>query len=551
MDQNGRKQDAPADGKRKITMWRYIEMAKKAFKWISQLRQQWINETNVFFDQFGEPYANVRDIDGHEVTLPVRKESFANAVIRRVQQIPNVQIKQADIKDFVREVVAMAEKQPRRTIELRIAGDQNRIVYNIGNDQGDAVEIIPGNWAVKQGLPELFKKYQFGGQQVLPVKPGVLLQELFRFINIHDLLEQILFMVYIVSLFIPPMVHPVLILYGGQGTAKSTASRFIKLLVDPSIIEMNSLSGSLADIAQFISHNYLCVFDNLDKITSRQSDLLCQAVTGGNITKRALYTNEGDVVLPFKGCLILNGINIIGQKSDLGDRSLTTELQRIDEFLRKDEIKLMEEFLALRPKILASIFDILSKAMNIYPTLEDVGWAPRLAGFYKWGIAISLAMGGEGTRDQFIEAFKKNRAQMHRGAIAGNSFAEAVIYFMQDIYQGVWEGRVSDLLDELTEDYKHYNLPKTPNSLSRALKDISENLKSEGIEIEWGRYTADNTTRITLRIAPRAAAPPDSPVPVAASPTEVVNTGGIPAEVTPIEPAAEQQKAKVLAGPFV
>ena len=441
--------------------------ANKIPKWRTQVwEKKWLELDKLYRDQFNEPYAIVKDVDGYDVSLPVRKDTFTNAIIRHVREEYGTEIKQSEIKALVREVEAICEKQPQRTVHLRIAGDQNRIVYSLGNDKGQSVVITPGKWEVLDKVPEMFKRYPLGGQQVEPAEQGMDLDELFKYVNIHDKLDQVMFKVNLVSMFIPPrMVHPILIFYGGQGTAKSTASRIVKQLVDPSIIELNSLSGSLADIAQFISHNYLSVFDNMNKITTKQSDQFCQAVTGGNVSKRALYTNEGDFVLPFKGCLIMNGINLVAQKPDLLDRSVPLELQRIDESSRKDETVLMDEFVKIKPRILATIFDVLSKTLTVYPTMKSE-WAPRIAGFYNWGNAIALAMGGEEMQKGFIEAFHQNRKQMHRGAIAANSFAEAVLSFMHKTNKGRWEGTVSDLLDELQEDYAAYELPKTPNRLS-------------------------------------------------------------------------------------
>ena len=53
------------------------------------------------------------------------------------------------------------------------------------------------------------------------------------------------------------------------------------------------------------------------------------------------------------------------------------------------------------------------------------------------------------------------------------------------------------------------SFPRRRIGFPRSLKEISENLKSEGVEIEWGRYTSENSVRVTLRLSqPEAMAEP-------------------------------------------
>ncbi|MDR9787650.1 MAG: hypothetical protein RJR37_10485 [Peptococcaceae bacterium MAG4] len=60
--------------------------------------------------------------------------------------------------------------------------------------------------------------------------------------------------------------------------------------------------------------NYAPCFDNLDGLSPWQSDMLCQAATGGGISKRELYTDMEEVILSFLRCPMLNGINLVAQE---------------------------------------------------------------------------------------------------------------------------------------------------------------------------------------------------------------------------------------------
>ena len=81
----------------------------------------------------------------------------------------------------------------------------------------------------------------------------------------------------LVSSFMPGIKHPLLMLNGHQGSAKTTAARILKTLVDPSAVDVGPLPKTVAEIAQLLSHQYFTIFDNLSEIKPAVSDLLCQA----------------------------------------------------------------------------------------------------------------------------------------------------------------------------------------------------------------------------------------------------------------------------------
>jgi len=142
---------------------------------------------------------------------------------------------------------------------------------------------------------------------------------------------------YIISLFIPDIPKPVLVLHGEQGGAKSTFQELIKMLVDPSTTQTFTFPRDSNEFIQQLSHNYIVYYDNVSVIQDWVSDLLCRAVTGSSFSKRALWTNDEDVYYNFKRNLGINGIDLAATKADLLDRSILMETDRID---KADRIKL-------------------------------------------------------------------------------------------------------------------------------------------------------------------------------------------------------------------
>ena len=77
---------------------------------------------------------------------------------------------------------------------------------------------------------------------------------------------------YIISLFIPDIPKPVLVLHGEQGRAKSTFQELIKMLVDPSTTQTFTFPRDSNEFIQQLSHNYIVYYDNVSVIPDWLSD---------------------------------------------------------------------------------------------------------------------------------------------------------------------------------------------------------------------------------------------------------------------------------------
>jgi hypothetical protein len=184
----------------------------------------------------------------------------------------------------------------------------------------------------------------------------------------------------------------------------------------------------------------------------------------------------------------------------------------------------------LRPKLLAYIFDILAKALQVKPTikLQDL---PRMADFALWGEAISQAMGNNPL--EFINAYYENIGRQNIEAVEAHPLAQAIAKYIErqmdsdnDHDLKALEGSPMEILEILEifaqEQCKiniHHKLwPKSPNALSRRLNQIRSNLlEGLGIEVTISRVTTSkngegksNTSYLKIR-----KIPPVSPIPPA------------------------------------
>jgi len=397
------------------------------------------------------------------------------------------------LKDYIHHIEVLTRQNSNEiSLHLRVAKDSSFFYYDLGEQ---VVKVDGSGWEVVSNSPIYFKRHNNMEQQLIPQNSDVKLDELLNFVNLVEESSKILFMVYLVTCFIPDIAHPIPVFHGEKGAAKSTALRLLRKLVDPARQELMVLPRGQNELAQILSHNYMPAFDNLDKLSSNVSDLLCCAVTGGALHKRKLYTDRDDVIIPVKSCVTLNGVNLMATRSDLLDRMLLFEVTRIEEEQRRTEEAFWEAFEEKKPFILGAVFNVLTGAMQLMASGVTVERLPRMADFAKWGYAIAEVAGFGG--DMFLDAYRNNISMVNDEVIGSDPVAEAIVTFIEE--NNNWRGHATELLKLLMTQNPTYNFPKLPNALSKRLKEISSNLRAKNMECIFSTDTQSNKTIIELK----------------------------------------------------
>ena len=451
-------------------------------------------EAFLFHDKAKDGYASIT-INGHKETWPLGSRFFRQWLVRRYYE----QTEKSPNSEALRQALNVIEAKaifdgPEITLSLRVAEFENALWYDLANGAWQAVKITPDGWAVVDSPPILFRRFKNTAAQVLPERGGSL-DLLKKYINLKDKEDWMLLTALIIHTYIPGIPHAIPVFYGDKGAAKTRAQRVIRKLVDPAIRDTMTLPNDKNELVLMLMRNYAPCFDNLDGLSPWQSDMLCQAATGGGISKRELYTDMDEVILSFLRCPMLNGINLVASRDDLLDRSVLFKLDRIDEENRKTEKEFWQEFETDRPLILGAISDTLAGALKIYPTVK-LPVLPRMADFATWGYAIMEAAGGAGLA--FLQAYRKNIAGAVEEAVTSDIIGAAVIEFMTD--KDEWKGTATDLIEKLNElpsvDEKDKAWPKRPNTLTRRLNRIKSALADYGIRVNTDYRTA--TQRLIL-----------------------------------------------------
>ena len=468
-----------------------------------------IVEGMVFFhDEMGRPFVQIQR-NGHNEIGDVKDKEFKNWLRHEYYCRHKGIVSSETLKQVVETLAGRAVYAgPEHRLYLRVAGNERLIWYDLANKDWQAVRIMAGGWQTFDNPPIIFRRYRKSAAQVMPDENGDV-KKVLEFVNIKSKEEQCLFLTYLVYCFIPdlpkPLVHP----HGEKGAAKSTMSRIIKKLVDPGNVDTVTMATNKGELVIQLAQSYMSLFDNLDTLSPWQSDVLCCAATGGGMTKRELFSNEGEMVFRFMRPVILNGINAVAQRSDLLDRCLLFELERIPARARMTEEQLWRSFEQARPAILGGIFNVLSKAMTIYPKVK-IDSLPRMADFARWGCAIAQAIGYK--QEYFMAAYEQNIGSATRAAIDSHPLATAILQLMANetsVEAGAVEmlARLENIADQYRIRANDRLFPRTAAVLVRRINEVRSNLQADGIEISITR-DARNTSviRIYREVQPEAQA---------------------------------------------
>jgi 5S rRNA maturation endonuclease (ribonuclease M5) len=382
-------------------------------------------------------------------------------------------------------------------VHLRVAELDGAIYLDLCNEAWEAVEITASGWKVVSDPPVRFYRSQGMRSLPHPVQGGSI-AELRPLVNLPDQDSFALFVAFLVAALRPRGPYVLLAVSGEQGSTKSTLTRMVRALVDPSGAPLRTIPSSERDLMISASHSWILAYDNLSRLRNWLSDALCRLATGGGFSTRELYTDSDEIIFSAMRPVILNGIDDIVGRQDLVDRAVFLHLPTIRDEDRRREDELWAEFEALRPRLLGALLDAVSGALRRQDEVQ-LDRPPRMADFAHWVVAAEPSLPWpEGT---FLAAYETNRT----GAVVttldddrvANAVRETVARFgeFEDTPSNVY-AFLSCVADEATPGRKDW--PKSPSALSSHLNRLAPSLRRIGIDVAFSR----DMTRRQIRLAP-------------------------------------------------
>lgn len=435
----------------------------------------------------GEAWATIM-VDDHREHWPLKVKAFRRWMARRFHEqegkTPSGQAIQDALGVLEGEALFNSAEHP---VFTRVAEHDGVVYLDLANTQWDAVAINSQGWCIVKNPPVRFRRTKGMLPLPSPVAGGSLVH-LKSFVNTRSEEDWILLVAWLVMTYSPRGPYPVLDLTGEQGSAKSTRARVLRSLIDPSSAPLRTTPRHERDLMISAQAGWVLAFDNLSYLPQWLSDAFCRLATGGGFATRELYSDAEEVLFDAQRPVLFTGIEDVAVSSDLLDRSLRLSLPVIPEKCRKPESAFWKEFEAAQPAILGALLTVVCAALRNQPSVK-LDRLPRMADFAIWVTAAEKALGWQsGT---FLSIYAQNREAANELALESSLVAVAVKALGE---KGTWEGTAKELLDTLTEplsekDAKAKDWPKTPLSLSNALRRLAPNLRAVGIAVDFYRET--------------------------------------------------------------
>jgi hypothetical protein len=439
----------------------------------------------LFHDPDGIGYASIA-VDAHKEIYSLRSKPIRSYLARRYFEA----FEKAPGGQAVQDALSVLDGKahfgaPEHAVPMRLASHEGAIYLDLGNAAWEAVEVTASGWRVVTCPPIRFRRSR--GMAPLPVPvPGGSIEDLYPFVNVKDEDARKLLVGWLVAALKPTGPYPILCITGEQGTAKSTTSRVVRSLIDPSNSALRTLPREERDLMIAARNSWCVAFDNLSGIAPWISDSLCRLATGGGFTTRELFSDDAEAIFDAQRPILLNGIDDLATRPDLLDRAVVLSLPSIPETERRAERSFWVELEAARPRILGALLDAVSTALK---RAEDVRIErlPRMADFATWVTAAEPAFGWpEGA---CLAAYTRNRGEAVEVGLEADPVAGSVRQLAEA--HGSWEGTAGDLRDALEAlvpetTRKTKDWPKTAKALTDRFKRIAPALRDVGVEVARG-----------------------------------------------------------------
>ncbi len=265
---------------------------------------------------------------------------------------------------------------------LRVSAKDETFYIDIGDAEWNCIAIDKSGWSIIVDPPVLFRRGTGFEKLPTPARNGNI-GPLIEYLNVANQNDFMLMVAFLLVGFNCHSEYPVLLLYGEQGTSKSTTAILLRSLLDPNIAPLRNNPRNDDDFATAGYNGHVVVFDNLSYIDGNLSDNLCRMSTGATLSKRQQYTNRDEVLVRYKNLVILNGITELAQRPDLLNRAVTVDLPKIQK--RRSSKEFWEGFTAAAPSILGGLLDAVAHALA-NPVATDVE-LPRMAEFCRFAMS--------------------------------------------------------------------------------------------------------------------------------------------------------------------
>lgn len=438
----------------------------------------------------GQFFADV-EVNGKKITYNLKSDEFRYYMRGLLKNALKIKIFASkdwrELLDYL-EVVASTNKESV-SIYNRVGQKDENILYDLQTADYKSVCITKGDYSIVDTPAGVFQRADLDLPQIEPIFDAEYdfwgkMEELFNFRSRQELE---LFVLWLISTYIPDIAHPILLLTGPHGSSKSTASSMIQALVSPQKMERSTFPRKVSDLVIRLANRCICVFDNCSKLNLDASDALCSCATGGNYEKRKLYTDSQMISIPLKSCVVLNSCETLIERPDLLSRTLQFNLQTLTGKQLRSDDDMKQRFEKEKPYLLGYIFACVAGYLENEMSLNEteINYVIRMTQFQR--VAMKIGESCFGMTTEYIEKLLlSNKKMINIQVLETNPVSLLIINFMKN--RESWKGSVSELYDKL--DLLAFELgiekgnklyPRHAASLSMRLNSLASMLEQAGI----------------------------------------------------------------------
>jgi hypothetical protein len=473
---------------------------------VSERLLQYASVAEYFHDSDEEAYATVPQ-DLHSETWSLKSRGYRRWLRYQFYREEKLRLggikepfplKDTLITDCLRQLEAKAQFEGvRRDVNLRVAEEDATSLYlDLCDRKWRVAKVSASGWEVLEDHTVKFIRAK-GMAPLPPPEPSSgrtgaaqALEPLRRLLNLsgeEGKRSWSLILAWLMQALRGRGPYPILVLLGERGSAKSTAARILRSLIDPSTVPLRSMPRSPHEVYIDAVSSWVIAIDNISSLPVWLSDTLCQLSTGGGFTTRTLFTDRDQELFSAMRPVIVNGISDVATRDDLVQRALIVRLPSIPKGHYRPEREIYAELRAARPQILGALLDAASVGLLEAPQTE-VKAPPRMADFARWATATEAVLGGE--PGSFMEAYGYSDREGTHQALEASALSTPLWSLANEFAKhGGWVGTAKEMLKRLGEDVdddvrRSREWPQAPNALSRQLKRLGPLFREVGIRIE-------------------------------------------------------------------
>ena len=429
---------------------------------------------------------------------------------------------------------------PARKLFTRVGYDLDengceKIYLCMHNSNREVIEIDLQGWRIiaDSQANVLFEDNGFMMPLFTP-KHGGTIDEIRNFINVNDEDFRLVIGWLLVALTPNPNIDcPILWLNAPKGTGKTTATKFLKRLIDPDFGGTISPVDTLRDFAASVSSRYIVGIDNVSKITPKMIDVYCRAVTGDTLSVRKMFTDNTVNNVNMRCHLMINGMNYAPPRSDLQDRCFQITLRSLNENSRKSNDELENCFKEREPYILGALLDAVSAGLRNKTYIPQVGVNVRMLDACQLIMRVANTNTLPFSEEEFCQVLSKKKEEAEaadKSQLYENTVLSLIYDMAQEKFQDnrdadevvVWDDSTGKLLKELQKRasvLEHEgskgiskDIPSSPQKLGKELSNGEALLKDECIYIDRRDRTRDHRkTKIIYNPSEKSTVPQTPP----------------------------------------